>query len=73
MRMLGLPPSLANARLSSHGTWVRAIIAVGPTRLHRVVERATALLGDAKPVAPDAAAPVAPPKPAATPRGDAPS
>jgi hypothetical protein len=75
MRMLGLPSSLANARLTSHGTWVRAIIAVGPTHLHRVVERATALLGDAKPVAPtpDAPAPASPPPPAAAPRGDAPS
>ena len=75
MRMLGLPSSLANARLTSHGTWVRAIIAVGPTHLRRVVERATALLGAAKPVAPasDAAAPASPLLPAATPRGDAPS
>jgi len=43
-RALGLPGSLANARLVARGTWVRTIIAVGPKHLQRVVERATALL-----------------------------
>jgi hypothetical protein len=42
---LGLPGSLANARLVARGTWVRTIIAIGPKHLQRVVERATALLG----------------------------
>lgn len=45
IRALGLPPSLAGARLVAHGTWVRAIVAVGPAHLRRVVERAAALLG----------------------------
>ncbi len=44
LRALGLPNSLANAKLVARGTWVRTIIAVGPKHLQRVVERATALL-----------------------------
>ena len=42
-RALGLSPSLTGAKLVAHGTWVRAILAVGPRRLQRVVERANAL------------------------------
>jgi hypothetical protein len=45
IRALGLPASLEGARFIAQGTWVRAIIAVGPAHLHRIVERATALLG----------------------------
>jgi len=44
VRSLGLPSSLAGAKLVSRGSWVRAIIAIGPAHLQRVVERATALL-----------------------------
>ncbi len=45
VQALGVPNSLADARLIAQGTWVRAIIAVGPRHLARVVERANALLG----------------------------
>lgn len=44
VRALGVASSLASARLAVRGTWVRAIVAIGPTHLRRVVERATALL-----------------------------
>ncbi len=44
IRALGLPPSLGGAHIVSRGTWVRAIIAVGPAHLRRVVDRAQALL-----------------------------
>jgi hypothetical protein len=44
LQQLGLPSSLQGARIIAKGTWVRTIIAVGPAHLHRVVERATALL-----------------------------
>lgn len=44
-RALGLPSSLEHARIAQRGRWVRTIIAIGPAHLHRVVERATALLG----------------------------
>jgi hypothetical protein len=44
IRALGLPSSLAGARLVARGTWVRTIIAIGPAHLRRVVERAAALL-----------------------------
>ena len=63
VRALGLPSSLAGARLVAQGTWVRTIIAIGPAHLHRVVARAAALLGPAAPAVP-------PPPPAAPPRGD---
>jgi len=45
IRQLGLPSSLAGARLVARGSWVRAIIAIGPEHLRRVVERAAGLLG----------------------------
>lgn len=45
IRALGFPSSLESARFVAHGTWVRAIIAVGPAHLQRIVARATALLG----------------------------
>ncbi len=44
VRALGLPTSLTRARLVVRGTWVRAIIAVGPSHLQRVVERARTYL-----------------------------
>ena len=69
IRALGLPPSLAGARLVARGSWVRAIIAVGPEHLRRVAERAAGLLGEPP-------APAAPPGASAPPvpqRGDPPS
>lgn len=47
IRALGLPSSLAGAKLTVRGTWVRTIIAVGPNHLKRVVERADKLLAPA--------------------------
>jgi hypothetical protein len=78
MRLLGLPSALMNARLTSRGTWVRTIIAVGPTRLRRVVERAATLLREAVPAtAPEAPATApkatAPEAPAAAPKAEAPA
>jgi hypothetical protein len=74
IRSLGLPPSLTGARLIARGSWVRAIIAVGPDHLRRVAERAAGLLGapSAAPAAsPNALHPhVLPPVP---PQGDPPS
>ncbi|HEU0033678.1 MAG TPA: hypothetical protein VFQ53_23790 [Kofleriaceae bacterium] len=52
IRALGLPSSLAEARLIAKGAWVRTIVAVGPTHLKRVVERAETLLGPAPAPAP---------------------
>ena len=52
VRALGLPSSLGNARLVTEGSWVRAIIAIGPAHLQRVVERALALLHPAVPAEP---------------------
>lgn len=63
VRALGLGSSLAGAKLVAQGTWVRAIIAIGPAHLHRIVERAAALLHAAAPAPPI-------PPPAASPRGD---
>jgi hypothetical protein len=67
VRMLGLPASLDGAKLITRGSWVRAIIAVGPAHLARVVGRATTLL-DAAAIAP--AAKSSPPPAAAAPQGD---
>ncbi|HET9626499.1 MAG TPA: hypothetical protein VFP84_34290 [Kofleriaceae bacterium] len=44
VRALGLPSSLGNAKIITRGTWVRAIVAIGPAHLKRVVERAAKLL-----------------------------
>lgn len=44
VRALGVPTSLADAKLITEGTWVRAIVAVGPRHLARVAERARAML-----------------------------
>ena len=46
VRALGLPSAIAGAKLVTRGSWVRMIVAIGPGRLRRIVERATAhLLG----------------------------
>jgi hypothetical protein len=47
-RAVGLTASLAGARIVARGTWVRTIIAVGPRRLQRVVERALSLMDSLK-------------------------
>ncbi|HEX4418237.1 MAG TPA: hypothetical protein VH165_10085 [Kofleriaceae bacterium] len=63
-RALGLPSSLAGAKLVTRGTWVRAIVAIGPAHLQRVVDRAAALLGTIAPDGP-AAKPAPPTSPTA--------
>jgi hypothetical protein len=45
VRALGVPNSISDARVIAQGTWVRAIIAIGPRHLARAVERARAMLG----------------------------
>lgn len=45
LRALGLSSSISRARLAAGGSWIRTIIAVGPARLKRVVERANTFLG----------------------------
>jgi hypothetical protein len=45
IKALGVPGSLSGAHLVTQGTWVRAIVAVGPHHLERAVERARAMLG----------------------------
>ena len=47
IKALGVPGSLSGAHLVTQGTWVRAIVAVGPHHLQRAVERARAMLGSA--------------------------
>ena len=44
VQALGLPRSLGGAKLVVRGTWVRAVIAIGPEHLKRVAARASALL-----------------------------
>lgn len=44
IRQLGVPTSLADARLVTEGSWVRTIVDVGPRHLARVAERARAML-----------------------------
>jgi hypothetical protein len=51
VKLLGIPPSLQNAKTVAQGSWVRTIIAIGPERLQRVVQRAAAYF-DAKPAKP---------------------
>jgi hypothetical protein len=43
-RALGLTSTIASARITVHGRWVRCVIAIGPDHLKRVVERANTLL-----------------------------
>jgi hypothetical protein len=64
VRALGLPSSLAGAKLAAQGSWVRTIIAIGPAHLRRVVQRAAALLREAAP-APPTQSPAPAPPPAA--------
>ena len=47
VKSLGVPGSLTGAHLVTQGSWVRAIVAVGPHHLQRAVERARAMLGSA--------------------------
>lgn len=47
IRGLGVPTSLTDARFVEQGTWVRAIVAIGPRHLARAVERARAMLAPA--------------------------
>lgn len=44
LRVLGVSGSLEEARFIEQKTWVRAIVAIGPRHLARVVDRAKALL-----------------------------
>jgi hypothetical protein len=44
VRALGLANNIAGARFVEQGTWIRAIIEVGPRQLARAVERARAML-----------------------------
>jgi len=44
LRALGISSSLSEARFIEQGTWVRAIVAIGPRHLARVNERARAML-----------------------------
>ncbi len=44
LQLLGLPSSISGARVVAKGTWVRTIIAIGPSHLKRVVQRAAAML-----------------------------
>jgi len=49
VRALGVPSSIADARMIQQGNWIRAIIAIGPDHLARAVERANEMLqGDAR-------------------------
>lgn len=63
-RLLGVPASLNDARFAIRGSWVRAIVAIGPAHLKRVVERGAALLeaadAEAKPAAAKSEAKAAP-------------
>jgi hypothetical protein len=45
VRAVGVPNSLSEARFVTKGTWVRAVVAIGPRHLARAVERANELLG----------------------------
>ncbi len=48
---LGLPSSVSGAKVATRGSWIRAIIAIGPRHLQRVVERATSLISSEDPKA----------------------
>jgi hypothetical protein len=72
IRMLGLASSFDGAKLVTRGSWVRAIVAIGPAHLVRVVDRASALLAAAAaaaPSAPPVSAPDSSPSHAAVPQG----
>lgn len=60
VRALGLGNNIAGAKFVEQGTWVRAIIEVGPRQLARAVERARAMLpsaGEPSKPAPSSTAP----------------
>jgi hypothetical protein len=44
VRAIGVSPNIVNATVKKQGTWVRAIIQIGPRQLGRVVQRVNALL-----------------------------
>lgn len=45
VRAAGVAPDVAGARVSAHGSWVRAVITVDPRPLARAAERVAALIG----------------------------
>ncbi len=47
LKVLGAAPSVADARIVVQKTWVRAIVAIGPDHLKRIVARAFPLLVEA--------------------------
>jgi len=52
IRAVGLGPSLEGAELVTRGSWVRAIIAVGPKRLARIIDRAKTFIATPPPAEP---------------------
>lgn len=52
VRAIGISNNIANAKLVEQGTWVRAIIQVGPRQLARATQRVRALLAAPPPAAP---------------------
>jgi len=48
VQALGVAPSLAGARITVHGRWVRCVIAIGPQHMKRVVDRANKLFEAAR-------------------------
>ncbi|MGE0398854.1 MAG: hypothetical protein AB7T06_19250 [Kofleriaceae bacterium] len=52
LELVGFGPSIEGAEIVTRGSWVRAIIAVGPKRLARIVDRAKALLAAPPPAEP---------------------
>ncbi len=52
LKLVGLGASLEGAEIVTRGPWVRAIIAVGPKRLGRIVERAKTFLSTPPPAEP---------------------
>ena len=47
IRTIGVPYVFTNAKYVQQGTWVRAIVQIGPRQLARAAERARAMLGPA--------------------------
>lgn len=62
VKLLGLAPPIDNARITTHGSWLRTIIAVGPDRLGRVVARAKVMMPKAPAAPAGEPAPVEPAK-----------
>ncbi|HEY4181528.1 MAG TPA: hypothetical protein VGM90_31995 [Kofleriaceae bacterium] len=68
VKLLGLVPSIENARITAQGAWLRTIVVVGPDRLSRVVERAKTMMPKAPSTEkPDAEPAKDSPKPVETP------